>query len=164
MNSLNTFEIANILNTKIKYIQLKTKKAKDNNQNCIIIRDKTYYFRKKLVGKGYEYCEVSFNEVLNSVETSLNGSLSGVKSENVSDTNILKTNNKDLIIVHQPVNVYNTKDEMTLSKLADIDKTKIDLKLSLIKDWKHNKFQATEYKLKFDDFILHNFLTYETIV
>ncbi len=59
---LNTSELAQNIESTSRYLRLLAKKAKDNNQNYIIIKDKQYYFRKKLVGKGYEFCELPFNK------------------------------------------------------------------------------------------------------
>lgn len=65
-----TSELTNLLQVSQSYISQKIASVKkhnfDNNadKNYISIKGKNLYFRKKFQGKGYEFCEIPFNELL----------------------------------------------------------------------------------------------------
>jgi len=128
---ISTDKLAILIKSTNTYLRLLAKKAKDSNQNYIIIKDETYYFRKKLVGKGYEFCKTPFNELSNSNES------------------LLKS---DLIITNN-AHILEAKFQKLLDSLKEEEKIRVDLKLKVIKDWDKNKLLKPNEKLKEADFI-----------
>lgn len=63
MKILSLISLFDIVNVSTRTIQRRCKQAKDKNQTHITIKSQTFYFRNKLEGKGYEFCEVPFSEL-----------------------------------------------------------------------------------------------------
>jgi len=148
MRVFSTQELSRFINVEKNYIQLKTKHAKDNDLNSIHIKGKNLYFRKKLQGKGYEFCEIPFNELLIMDKSSFNSIfMSEIEKENQV---------KDIEI----------SNEIKYSKLSTLQKRRVDLKEKLVRDYiKNNNNIATrlEINLFLKQFILNNEFEIEAI-
>lgn len=99
--------------------------------NYITIKDEKYYFRNKLTGKGYEFCKTPFNELSNTDESLLK-----------SDLN--KNNSTHLL---------QAKSQKALENLSIEAKTKVDLKLKVMRAWETNKTLNPKVRLREAAFI-----------
>ena len=63
MKFFSTQELSNMKGTSSSYIRLKVNKAKKNNYDFIFLKGKKFFFRKRFIGKGYEFFEASFYDL-----------------------------------------------------------------------------------------------------
>ena len=131
MKLYTTDLLSETFSVPLRTIKYWTKKAKDQNQDHIIIKDKKYYFRNKQVGKGYEFCETPFNELSNSVE--------GLLKDDLNSTN--------------NVTIPSTQRQKALDDLSEESKIKVNLKLAVIKAWDENKLLNSKVRLREANFI-----------
>lgn len=143
MKILTSNYISENLDIKPRTLRYRTKQAKDKNQDHITIKGKTFHFRTKLVGKGYEFSEVPFNEHLTTDKSSLKASSKEINTDNT----------KDVIIVNPPADTYSNTYETILNNLSTEERIKLDLKVAVVKAWGHNKMLPTQSKLKEPQFI-----------
>ncbi len=128
MRIFNTQELSIVLKTPEQYIRSKisqTLKYNFNNnleKKYISIKGKNLYFRKKLQGKGYEFCEIPFNELLIIDKSSFNSMfISEIEKENQV---------KDIKI----------DEEIRYSRLKEKQQKEVDLKEKLVIEYlKNNK-------------------------
>ena len=62
MEFFTTQEFSTAMETSGNYIRRKVSKAKKDKHDFIFIKGKKFFFRKRLVGKGYEFFEISFED------------------------------------------------------------------------------------------------------
>ncbi len=84
MSFTSTRHLSNLLECTEQTIQKSALKAQANGLETVTIKGETYYFRKKLQGKGYEFSKLPFNEGVSSClvafgTPSLNGNLQTLK-------------------------------------------------------------------------------------
>lgn len=126
MRIFNTQELSIVLKTPEQYIRSKisqTLKYNFNNnleKKYISIKGKNLYFRKKLQGKGYEFCEIPFNELLIIDKSSFNSMfISEIEKENQV---------KDIKI----------EEEIRYSRLKEKQQNEVDLKEKLVIEYLKN--------------------------
>ncbi len=140
MKIFTTKEVANIFTVSEQYIRSKIASAKKHNFNnnkeiyTISVKGKNHYFRKKLQGKGYEFCEIPFNELLIIDKSSLNSIfMSEIEKENqVKDIDI--------------------KNEIKYSRLKLFQQRQVGLKEKFIVEYLKNKEDITK-RLDVDTFL-----------
>lgn len=126
MKVFSTKDLSSLYKVSEQYIRNKisqTLKYKfDNNidKNYITIKGKDLYFRKKLQGKGYEFCEIPFNELLIIDKSSFN---SMFMSEIEKETLV-----KDIKI----------DEEIKYTRLRPIQQKQVDLKEKLVLEYLKN--------------------------
>ena len=140
MKILTTNNLSVLLNLTERYIR---KKSKDSNQNYIIIKDKQYYFRKKLVGKGYEFCELPFNESSTVIKDSLNSNLIDKKICSTATTtyNLPKKETPTVVELVSNRALVDNFDEDKQNEALE--------KVEIVKSW----LKAKEEKIKKEDFL-----------
>ncbi len=62
MEFFTTQKFSTTIGTSDTYIRKKVSKAKKDKHDFIFIKGKKFFFRKRLIGKGYEFFEISFED------------------------------------------------------------------------------------------------------
>jgi putative transposase len=140
MKVFNTQELSNLYEVSNQYIRAKISQTLkynfDNNvdKNYITIKGKDLYFRKKLQGKGYEFCEIPFNELLIIDKSSFNSIfMSEIEKENQV---------KDIKI----------DEEIKYLKLNSLQQKQVDLKEKLVTEYLKN-CENINFKLDIPTFL-----------
>lgn len=123
MQTINTQQLVDKIQVSQQSISSKITQAKKHELNKIQIKEQTFYFRNKKVGKGYEFCEVSFDDLL-------------LYTHNNESSNNIYVSNVEL---NQRKIDIDTVQEVRISRLKTKQQQMIKLKEKLIKEYLDNK-------------------------
>jgi len=128
MQILTVSSMTDALKVPSRTIRAKAKHAKDHDLNHIQLKGYKFYFRNKKVGKGYEFCEVPFDELLGfSLPDSPSNDtfVSQIRVEHVK---------KDI----------DTASEVKISRLSVKKRRELDLKEKCVKAYLENRSDITQ--------------------
>jgi len=129
MKIFNTKNLADALELTKQHLQYKTKKAKNKNQSHITIKSQTFYFRNKLEGKGYEFCEVPFSEL----------SVSSPADNLLKDTCIFETQKE------REFREIMVSNEVELLNLTPFQQEQIDMKELIVLEANKTRMNILEF-------------------